>query len=163
VINYNQVIQSERLVKMKFSTKSKYGLKAMIDLSYVSKDELVSIKVIAERQSIPDSYLEQLFSTLRKSGLIKSVKGPYGGYKLASPADEITVAAIVRALDGELTVLTDKDNVTFKEDSLGYFINKEVWEKVDEQVQHLLNDLSLEDMKQGYDKLTNKESYMYYI
>ena len=53
--------------------------------------------------------------------------------------------------------------MTFKEDSLGYFINKEVWEKVDERVQNLLNGLSLEDMKQGYNKLTNKESYMYYI
>lgn len=148
---------------MKFSTKSKYGLKAMVDLCSAREGELISIKVIAERQSIPDSYLEQLFSTLRKAGVIKSVKGPSGGYKLGLPPDKISVANIVQVLDGELTILTDKDKVTFKEDPLGYFINDTVWKKVDQEVQSLLHSLTLADLKEGYAELTSKDSYMYYI
>lgn len=134
-----------------------------MDLACCPQDELVSIKTIAERQEIPDSYLEQLFSVLRKAGIIQSVKGPYGGYKLVVLPRDITLAAVIRALDGELTVLTDKDIVTFRDDPMSYYLNTALWEKLDERVQTFLGNLTLEDLKKGYDKLTQNEAYMYYI
>ena len=69
---------------MNFSKKSRYGLRALIDLSVYSKESHVALAAIAERNSISPQYLEQVFAALRKAGIIKSVKGPQGGYLLAS-------------------------------------------------------------------------------
>ena len=71
---------------MNFSKKSRYGLRALIDLSVYSKESHVALAAIAERNSISPQYLEQVFAALRKAGIIKSVKGPQGGYLLAKPA-----------------------------------------------------------------------------
>ena len=67
---------------MKISTKGRYGLRAMVDLAVSSVNEQVPLSTIAENQNISVSYLEQVFSTLRKAGLVKSIKGAQGGYIL---------------------------------------------------------------------------------
>ena len=74
---------------MKLSMKSRYGLRALIDLSVNSKNEQVALGGIAERNNISPQYLEQVFAALRKAGIIKSVKGPQGGYLLAKPATKL--------------------------------------------------------------------------
>ena len=79
---------------MKLSTKGRYGLRALIDLALYSENETVSIQSIARRQNISDSYLEQLMRKLRSAGLIVSVRGAQGGYKLARPANEISVGDV---------------------------------------------------------------------
>ena len=87
---------------MKLSTKGRYGLRALIDLALYSENETVSIASISARQNISESYLEQLIAKLRKAGLVTSVRGAGGGYKLALPASEISVGDILRALEGSL-------------------------------------------------------------
>ena len=87
---------------MKLSTKGRYGLRALIDLAVYSEDETVSIASIAARQNISESYLEQLIAKLRKAGLVTSIRGAGGGYKLAKPAEDISVGDILRALEGSL-------------------------------------------------------------
>ena len=83
---------------MKLSTKGRYGLRALIDLAlYSDNEEAVSIESISERQHISDSYLEQLMRKLKKEGLIQSVRGAQGGYRLAKPAEEISVGDVLRA------------------------------------------------------------------
>ena len=89
---------------MNFSKKSRYGLRALIDLSVYSKESHVALAAIAERNSISPQYLEQVFAALRKAGIIKSVKGPQGGYLLAKPATKISVAEILRALEGDYLI-----------------------------------------------------------
>ena len=91
---------------MKLSTKGRYGLRALIDLALYSENETVSIQSIARRQNISDSYLEQLMRKLRSAGLIVSVRGAQGGYKLARPANEISVGDVLRALEGSLEAVT---------------------------------------------------------
>ena len=71
---------------MKLSTKGRYGLRAMIDLAVYSEKEPVSIQSIADRQNISERYLEQLMASLKKEGLVKSIRGANGGYQLARPA-----------------------------------------------------------------------------
>ena len=78
--------------------KSRYGLRALIDLAINSKTEQVALNSIAERNKISPQYLEQVFAALRKAGIIKSVKGPQGGYLLAKPATKISVAEILLSL-----------------------------------------------------------------
>ena len=75
---------------MKLSMKSRYGLRALIDLSVNSKNEQVALGGIAERNNISPQYLEQVFASLRKAGIVKSIKGSQGGYFLNKPAEQIT-------------------------------------------------------------------------
>ena len=72
---------------MKLSTKGRYGLRAMIDLASHEEEGAVSIASISERQNISESYLEQLVAKLKKAGLVVSIRGAAGGYRLARPAE----------------------------------------------------------------------------
>lgn len=83
---------------MRLTTRGRYAVTALLDLA-IQSQETVSLSDIASRQSISISYLEQLFSKLRKAGLVKSTRGAAGGYRLAHPLDEICVMDIIRAVD----------------------------------------------------------------
>ncbi len=83
------------------TSKSRYAVVAMAELAR-SGDRPVPVKELAERRQIPDQFLEQLFSTLRRAGLLTSHRGSKGGYTLARPAGEITVLEVVQALDGKV-------------------------------------------------------------
>ena len=83
------------------TSKSRYAVVAMAELAR-SGDRPVPIKELAERREIPEQFLEQLFSTLRRDGLLTSHRGMRGGYTLARPADEIDVLEVVQALDGRI-------------------------------------------------------------
>lgn len=87
---------------MRLSTKGRYGLRAMTELARHYGKGPVSIKEIALAQNFSDSYIEQLFPSLKKSGLIKSVRGARGGYMLNRPPEEITVGEVLRALEGPI-------------------------------------------------------------
>jgi Rrf2 family protein len=84
------------------STKSTYALKALIDLARFSSTKPERLSNIAERQQIPLPYLEQIFSKLKKAGLVEAIRGPQGGYKLSRPVNEISLADIVTVLEGPL-------------------------------------------------------------
>ncbi len=83
------------------TSKSRYAVVALAELAR-SGDRPVPIKELAERREIPEQFLEQLFSTLRRAGFLASHRGSKGGYTLARPADEITVLEVVQALDGKV-------------------------------------------------------------
>jgi len=84
------------------TAKGKYGLKAMAHLARLAPGEIAQVGEIAEANSIPKKFLDQIFSELRKAGLVYSKKGKAGGYALAKPAVDIAVGDIVRVLDGPL-------------------------------------------------------------
>ncbi len=88
---------------MKLSTTTRYGLRALSDLCAQNEDGPVAVSDIAKRQDIPANYLEQLFAKLRRGNILRSVRGAQGGYLLARPAGEITVAEIVDALGESIT------------------------------------------------------------
>jgi len=89
---------------MKLSTKGRYSVTAMLDLAIHDKAGPVTLGDISQCQGISLSYLEQLFSNLRKAGLVKGVRGPGGGYRLAKPASDISIAQIIRAVDEKVDV-----------------------------------------------------------
>jgi Rrf2 family transcriptional regulator, cysteine metabolism repressor len=84
------------------TSKSRYAVVAMAELARSADDRPVPIAAVAERRGMPVQFLEQLFSTLRRAGLLESYRGMRGGYTLARAADEITVLEVVQALDGKL-------------------------------------------------------------
>ncbi len=88
---------------MRFSTRTEYGVRAMLDLAERSGLGPVQSHDIASRQAIPEPYLNQILTLLRKAGLIESRRGPGGGHLLARPAREVTLAELVEALEGPVT------------------------------------------------------------
>lgn len=102
---------------MKVSTRAKYGVKAMVDLAINSKDnKCVPLKSIAKRQNIPENYLEQLMATLKKAEIISSIRGVQGGYILNRAPEDISVADLIKILEGNLAIVdcVEKDGHNIK-------------------------------------------------
>ncbi|MDP4143770.1 MAG: Rrf2 family transcriptional regulator [Bacillota bacterium] len=145
---------------MKISTKGRYGLKAMIDLAVYSVNDSVTLKSISERQNISESYLEQIFSTLRKNGLVKGKKGSQGGYILGDIMSNIKIGDILRALEGDLSVVElSEDTVVVGIDKC---IKNNVWEKLNESINSIVDSITLEDLVYDYNR-ENGSNFMYYI
>lgn len=89
---------------MKLSNKGRYGLQAVFDLAYHNDGRAAQIKDICERQGIPARFLEQVFRDLKKAGIVRSKRGPRGGYELARSADELAVGDVVRAIEGPIAL-----------------------------------------------------------
>ena len=90
---------------MKISTKSRYGLRAVFDIAYHSAGLSTQVKEISARQEISPRYIEQIFQKLKRAGIVKSIRGPAGGYYLARKPDEISVGDIVRATEGTIQLV----------------------------------------------------------
>lgn len=90
---------------MKLSTKGRYAMVALADLAMVPEGNLLSLAEISKRQDISLPYLEQLFVKLRRAGLVESVRGPGGGYRLAQPASKIRVSDILGAVDETVSAM----------------------------------------------------------
>ena len=136
---------------MRLSTKGRYAVMAMADLARNGADRAVSLAEIATRQEISLSYLEQLFARLRKSGLVKSVRGPGGGYRLAREACETAVAEIVLAVDEPIRATRCVGAGSPK----GCMIKGErcithhLWEDLGQEIHRYLASVSLEDVIQN--------------
>jgi Rrf2 family protein len=149
-------------VKMKLSTKGRYGLRAMVDLAINSSGDHVSLCSIAERQNISENYLEQVFSILRKANLVKSVKGAQGGYTLSYSPSNIKVGTILRALEGNLSVVDDAEDSS-SQNSIQNCIRINVWNKINESINRVVDSLTLEDLVDEYKKLNGENALMFYI
>jgi len=90
---------------MRLATKTRYGVRAVFDIAYHGQANTAQAKDIADRQDIPLRYLEQIFQDLRKAGLVESKRGPRGGYTLRRDPSELTLGAVVRALQGPIEQL----------------------------------------------------------
>ena len=131
---------------MKLSTKGRYGLRALIDLALYSENETVSIASISARQNISESYLEQLIAKLRKAGLVTSVRGAGGGYKLAKPASEISVGDILRALEGSLKAVECPGERADGCEESSFCVTKYVWERMNASIQKTVDEIRLSDL-----------------
>lgn len=130
---------------MKISTKGRYGLRLMVDLAINATESQVSVKEIAARQNISDKYLEQIMTTLNRAGLVKSTRGALGGYSLAAPPNEITVGAVLRALEGTLSVVSCVDNPSVCT-NLENCKTAAVWERISQAVNDVVDSITLADL-----------------
>ena len=119
---------------MKIPTKGRYAVAAMMDLALNETSGPLTIADIAEKQNISLSYLEQLFADLRKNGLVKGTRGPGGGYRLAKPAQYISIAQIILAVD-EKAVQTSREN----EQYMPYVF----WANLSQRMYSFLNNITL--------------------
>lgn len=117
---------------MRLTTKSRYGTRLVLDIALHEKNGPVTLSDIAKRQGISLKYLEQLTIKLKKEEIIKSKRGPYGGYMLAKPADKISVGDIVRVLEGTqaITDCSENDDVCGVCTKAGDCITRWIWTEV---------------------------------
>ncbi len=126
---------------MKLSTKGRYAVTAMFDIALHHDEGPVSLSDIAERQGISLSYLEQLFTNLRKQGLVKSTRGPGGGYSLAIDSEQIAIADVIEAVDENVdaTRCGGSENCQNHQRCLTH----ELWENLSNQIRSYLSNISL--------------------
>lgn len=138
---------------MKISTKGRYGLTIVVVLGSKFGDGPVPLRQIAEEQSLSEAYLEQLIPPLRNNGIVKSVRGAYGGYMLAKPPAEISAGDVIRVLEGPIQPvegLGDED-----------LPQRELWKRIADAVRIVLDTTTIEDLvKSGED---TDDGYMFYI
>ena len=130
---------------MKLSTRGRYGIHAMYDLAKHYGDGPQPLKLIAERQGIPEAYLEQLIAILRKEKLVISNRGAQGGYRLASEPAQKTVGQVLRALEGGLNLV----DCLLEEDSCGKTCacpSRVVWMKIRDGLNSIVDGITLQDM-----------------
>lgn len=132
---------------MKLSTKGRYAVMAMVDLATHSKGQPVALADIAERQEISLSYLEQLFAKLRRGGLVRSVRGPGGGYLPAHPITETRVADIILAVDEPIRATRcAPGSPSGCRQNRSRCLTHDLWEELGNQIHLYLSTVSLADV-----------------
>ena len=132
---------------MKLSTKGRYGMVALVDLALAPQGALLSLAEISKRQDISLPYLEQLFVKLRRAGLVDSVRGPGGGYRLAKSPNEIRVSDILRAVDETVSAMhTGAGASGALSGSKAQSLTNRLWEGLSAQVYVFLHQTRLSDI-----------------
>ena len=126
---------------MKLSTKGRYAVTAMMDLAIHDRIGPVTLADISQCQGISLSYLEQLFAKLRKQGLVEGVRGPGGGYRLARPADQITVANIITAVDESMDITRCRGHENCQEGER--CLTHELWDDLSNRLYAFLDGITL--------------------
>lgn len=141
---------------MKLTTKTRYGLRAMLALALEESGEPLSIKLIAQQQDIPEAYLEQLMATLKKEGLVVAVRGAQGGYILGTDSAEISVGQIIRALEGSLALVNCVEDEEFcvKSDQCAMHL---LWARIHQGIDQIVDGITLGDMVNDHHMLNQTE------
>jgi Rrf2 family cysteine metabolism transcriptional repressor len=134
-----------------FSTKAEYGVRVMAHLAKHNGERPISLATIADSEGLPLAYLEHLVQRLRKAGLVESRRGAHGGYTLAREAEEITMAEVVRALEGEIApiecITADTDGVLVcSREHSEPCPTKFLWTRVQGSIVRTLNEMTLADL-----------------
>ena len=141
---------------MKLSTRGRYGIQTMYDLAQNVDNGPQSIKAIAERGGMPEPYLEQLIAGLKRSELVSSTRGAQGGYMLARPASEITVGDVLRALEGNLSLVECLDGEDCCDRACAC-PSRIVWQKLRDGMTAIVDGITLQDMVEDYRRMHAQE------
>ncbi|MFC5703781.1 cysteine metabolism transcriptional regulator CymR [Cohnella faecalis] len=139
---------------MKISTKGRYGLTIMMELAAKFGEGPISLKSIAEKNGLSEHYLEQLIAPLRNAGLVKSVRGAYGGYILSKDPETISAGDVIRILEGPISPVdfTEEDDPA----------KRDLWLRIRDSIAEVLDSTNLADLI-SYKDAGQPDSYMFYI
>ncbi|MEK4521631.1 Rrf2 family transcriptional regulator [Psychrobacillus sp. FSL W7-1457] len=140
---------------MKFSTKGRYGLTIMVALGKQYGEGPHALRQIATEHSLSEAYLEQIVSPLRNAGLVKSVRGAYGGYMLSKAPNEITAGDVIRVLEGPIQIVEGIDEEAAAQ--------RELWLRIRDAVKNVLDTTTIEDLSKYTEENPDLEGYMFYI
>lgn len=139
---------------MRISTKGRYGLTIMMELAAKFGEGPTSLKSIAEKHQLSEHYLEQLVAPLRNAGLVKSIRGAYGGYVLSKAPEELTAGDIIRVLEGPISPVdfTEEDDPA----------KRDLWVRIRDSIAGVLDSTTLANLIAYQDEGKN-DNYMFYI
>jgi Rrf2 family protein len=146
---------------MKVSTKGDYGVRALVELAHHYGEGPVQSAEIAARQEVPEPYLDQLLTTLRRAGFIRSVRGPQGGHALIRSPGEVRLSEVMTALEGSLAPIAcvdDPDACT----RTGGCVQREVWMRVRDATVQILESVTIGDLAEK-ERQHNHNGGRYYI
>ena len=136
---------------MNFTAKEDYGIRAAVDLAMHRSESPIQAKEIAERQSIPEQFLEQVLASLRRSGIVRSIRGPAGGYELADEPERISVGDVLRAISGPLVQPPSADAARCTD---------MFWRQLSNAVDSTANAMSLRDLADECTRFRYDQSFM---
>ncbi len=134
---------------MKFTTKARYGLRAAFALAK-SYSAPISLKDIASDQQIAEKYLEQLLASLKKAGMVETIRGSQGGYVLSRTPAEITVGEVIIALEGDFAITDCQRDGSCSEQST--CATRKIWTRISDAVSNALESVTLQDMLDDFNK-----------
>ena len=139
---------------MKISTKGRYGLTIMMELAAKFGEGPTSLKSIAEKHQLSEHYLEQLVAPLRNAGLVKSIRGAYGGYILSKAADQVTAGEVIRVLEGPISPVdfTEEDDPA----------KRDLWIRIRDSIAEVLDSTTLANLI-SFEDAGQQDNYMFYI
>ena len=148
---------------MKISAKARYGLSVMISIAQkYNTGEITTVISLAEKLKISKIYLEQVFSLIKRAGLVNYTKGSQGGYQLAKSPAQITVYEILSAIESSLFERTS-ETVTEKSPSIEKTMQNAVFEKLDAVLKHTLENITLAELVNENEKNSSQDAYMFYL
>ena len=130
---------------MKLSTRSRYGLRAMLELALAYGNKPMQIRMIAEKQDISNKYLEQLIAIMRASGLVRSIRGPKGGYLLSKPPAEIKLSEIFTTLEGPLVAVDCLQHPEYCP-RCADCVTRSIWGDIQDAMMGVLESTTLQDL-----------------
>jgi len=131
---------------MRVSTRSDYAIRALIELAGNFGNGPMQSSEIAMRRHVPEQYLDQLLTTLRKAGFIRSIRGPSGGHELLRDPRKLAVREVVVALEGSLSPVPWLDEPMEQTDHPHYCGQREIWERVRDATSHILDSYTIADL-----------------
>jgi Rrf2 family protein len=151
-------------VGLYISTKGRYGIRALLDLAiHASKDTVVTLASIAERQKISEGYLEQVISLLRKANIVTGIKGPQGGYMLSAPADKIRIKQVLETLEGDLFFVKEETTGNPIADAMEHAIHETIWTPMLNALTEVNAPLTLQALIDEFQNIYGASHPMYYI
>ena len=146
---------------MKISTKGDYGVRALIELAHHYGEGPLQSAEIAARQEVPEPYLDQLLTNLRRAGFIRSVRGPQGGHALIRDPREVKLSEVIVALEGSLAPIACVDDPEACTRT-GGCVQREVWEQVRDATLEVLEHVSIADLAEK-ERVYSRNGGRYYI
>lgn len=131
---------------MMISTKGRYALRVMLDLASQPAEEYISLKAISDRQEVSMKYLEAIVANLSKAGMLASLRGKSGGYRLNKDASAYSVGDVLRAAEGELNTVNCLEESKGGCDRAGECLTLPLWQKLDQIVADYLDSVTLRDL-----------------
>ena len=131
---------------MRISTKGRYALRLMLELAMNDTGEYMAIRTISSRQNISEKYLEQIITILNRAGLVKSVRGAQGGYKLAKAPEEYTVGMILRLTEGSLAPVACLEDETNQCQRVSECVTLDVWKQLHDAINNVVDGITLADL-----------------
>lgn len=131
---------------MKISTKGRYALRMMTDLAINHTGEMIRVREVAARQGISEKYLEQIISTLKRAGYVKSLRGAQGGYRLSREPKDYTVGMILRLTEGDMSPVSCLEDEENQCGMAGSCVSLRLWEMLDDAIKDVIDHVTLQDM-----------------